>query len=81
MLAYDGNDFLQIVHDFSSGDPPSMGLGDRCIRFGGVLLLDSASSVSVCVFCTCRTHSAGVTKYIEQRSQRKAAMFSERGSC
>lgn len=51
MLAYDGNDFLQMVQAFSSGDP-SMGRGDRCIRFGGVLLFDSASSVSVCVFCT-----------------------------
>lgn len=45
-------------------------------RLGATLLLDNASSDSVCVFWTCRTQSAGVTKNIEQRSHRNAAMFS-----
>lgn len=79
ILAYDGNDFLHIVQ-FLSGVDPSIGLGDRCDRFGGELF-DIANSVSVCLFCTCRTHSAGVKKYMQHRSQRNEAILSEGGSC
>lgn len=41
-----------------------------------LLLFDIASSVSVWVLCTWRTHSAGVTKYIAHRSHLSAAVMS-----
>lgn len=97
MLAYDGNIFLHTTHDFSleifceftehrslpADVDESKCLGDRCngVRRSVALLFDRANSVSVCMFCTCRTHSAGVTKYIEQRSHRRAAVFSVKFSC
>lgn len=77
MLAYDGNIFLHTTHDFSLEmfcelaehrslpiDVGSKCFGERCkgARRSVALLFDRANSVSVCIFCTCRTHSAGVTK-------------------
>lgn len=83
MLAYDGKFFLHTMQDRSPASEleqrllASICLELRCCdRRIDSELFDSASSVSVCMFCTCRTHSAGVTKYIEQRSHRSAAVFS-----
>lgn len=69
MLAYEGNVLLQIEQDFSNGWP-SIGLCVLIVRFGTELLFDIASSVSVWVFWTCLTHSAGVTKNLNLNWER-----------